>query len=265
MKTLLLILLVMTMLLFSGAVHAAKKETTLLLVETFDANIKTGLAKALLKNRYISFAKGKGKNGSNAIRVSYVGYQHGSQRVVVNYPLGAQVKQATLSFDVRFDKDFQWVRGGKLHGLGPQKFISGGNNREPESWSGRIMFRPKGACQTYLYDQSQKEKYGIGNKSKNRVFIKDKWHHVLLQISLNDVNKPNGFARILIDNKKITQTKEVKFRSKSGNNTLIQTFLFNTFHGGHSPQWAPVDKNGKPITVYAYFDNFVVKEGIQQR
>ena len=37
--------------------------------------------------------------------------------------------------------------------------------------------------------------------------------------------------------------------------------MFSTFHGGHSPSWAPKDGNGDYITVRAWFDNIAVYPG----
>jgi hypothetical protein len=39
-----------------------------------------------------------------------------------------------------FDQDWQWVLGGKLHGLGPEQPITGGNERLPTGWSARVTF-----------------------------------------------------------------------------------------------------------------------------
>jgi hypothetical protein len=182
----------------------------------------------------------------------------------MRYPIGSKVNKATLSFDVCFDKEFQWTHGGKLHGLGPKKPITGGKQRKPDGWSARITFKEGGRCATYLYDQDKKKKYGTGHTSSTPVFAAGKWHHVVLQVTLNDPDQSNGCARILIDNREALRSERIEFRGKGGDDTLIQQFLFSTFHGGSSSKWTPVDKKGQPTTVYAYFDNFVVMEGIQQ-
>lgn len=122
------------------------------------------------------------------------------------------------------------------------------------------MFKQGGRCATYLYDQNQKKKntWGIGHTTKCPVFTKDRWHHVALQIKLNDPGGTNGYACILIDDQEVVKTENVKFREKGGDDTRIQKLLFSTFHGGNTNEWAPVDKNGQFTTVYACFDNFRV-------
>lgn len=236
------------------------RDEHILLSEDFNEGSKSGLAKELLANQYISLAKGAGADGSDAIRVAYVGYQRGSERVLAKYPLTQKVDEATLSFDVRFDKDFQWVLGGKLHGLGPVHSVRGGGARHPEGWSARIMFKKGGRCSTYLYDQTKEKKYGIGQTTKNPVFVAGQWHHVVFQMRLNEPMKPDGFARIVIDNQEVINTTGVIFRGKGGASTRIQQFLFGTFHGGSNLKWTPTDSEGKPTTVYAYFDNFKVTD-----
>lgn len=120
----------------------------------FDRDTQQGPAERLLRHPAIHLEPGVGPDGSDAIRVDYVGYEKGSQRVSVYLPLSQSVSRATLSFDVRFDQDFKWAIGGKLHGLGPQKPVTGGRSKQPDGWSARMMWKTDGKVMTYLYDQS---------------------------------------------------------------------------------------------------------------
>ena len=252
----------------NGDTHFVAKSSTdpedLYLHETFDGSLDSGLAGALLANPYIRLAEGGGPDGSNAIRAAYVGFPQGSQRIVLTYPLGMRSTGATLSFDVFFENDFQFVRGGKLHGLGPEKRVAGGQAQRPDGWSSRIMWRTGGHAQTYLYDQSPDTVYGIGQSSKDPVFRTGQWHRVVLQTRLNDPGKANGLARVLVDGHEVLSTENVEFRGEDGPHAEIQAFLFSTFHGGNSPIWAPIDENGEPVTVHARFDNFIVREGLHE-
>ncbi len=231
----------------------------------FDREVEKGPAKELLSHSRISLAKDKGPDGSNAIRVDYVGYSRGSERVTVRLPLGEVMEEATLSFDVKFDKDFQWTRGGKLHGLGPKKPITGGAKRLPEGWSARIMWREEGTVQNYLYDQDQSKTYGIGERTKKGVFVLGEWHRVVIDVKLNDPGKKNGYTKTRIDGKEVAKTEGVEFRGEGGDETGIQLFMFSTFHGGHSKEYSPVDSKGKFTTVHAWFDNFEVVEGLRDK
>lgn len=234
-----------------------------LLHENFDDPSAEGLAPVLLSDPHITWAEGLGLGGSAAIRVAYVGSEIGSERVGARYPLSVSTDRATLSFDVRFDEDFQWVRGGKLHGLGPKYPITGGRERRPKGWSARMMFTRGGRCSSYLYDQDQSQKWGIGRLSRAPVFVAGRWHHVVLQLRLNQPGEADGSVRFLVDGREVVEQGEVVFRGQGGPDTLIQTFLFSTFHGGATPTWTP-RKNGAPTTVYAFFDNFLVTEGARE-
>ncbi len=251
-----------------GGLAAAETPATetpangILVREGFDQEPATGLAGALLAHRHVSLAKGAGPDGSDAIRVAYVGFDKGSERVVVRFPLGAKLEQATLSYDVCFEKDFKWVTGGKLHGLGPKRPITGGQPRKPEGWSARVNFKADGHCATYLYDQNVARTYGVGAGSPGPVFRAGQWHHVVLQVGLNTPGQADGFARIFVDGREQVHSRGMQFRGVGGEDTLIQNLLFSTFHGGSSPGNAPRDEQGRTITVHALFDNFVVREGL---
>lgn len=249
------ILISLIFLIFFGI--TCSQQPYLLLDENFNSS-QSLAAKTLLDNQYITLGKNEGPDGSHAIRVHYEGYEMGSKRVVVQLPLKNKVKHATLTFDVKFDKDFQFVRGGKLHGLGPLKRITGGLKRLPSGWSARIMWRPEGSCASYLYDQDISKKWGNGKRTDHPIFKKGEWQHIALQVQLNDAGKANGFSKIYIDNKLIIDHQNVEYRGVAGDETLIQKFLFSTFHGGNTPDWAPVDQDGNFISNYALFDNFKV-------
>ncbi|MHC4917879.1 MAG: polysaccharide lyase, partial [Planctomycetota bacterium] len=114
---------------------------------------------------------------------------------------------------------------------------------------------------TYLYDQNKEKKWGIGQTTEKSVFTPGEWHAVMLKVALNTPGKADGSARVLVDGNEVLHTGNVEFRGKGGDETLIQQFLFSTFHGGNKPRWAPKDKDGKYRKVYALFDNFLVVEG----
>lgn len=230
-----------------------------LLEENFDR--LGGFGKSLLTNPNVQLIRNAGPDGSRAIRVSYVGSKVGSDRVVARYPLRKAVTEATLSFDVRFGEDFQWVRGGKLHGLGPENPVTGGNAREPDRWSARIMFDGKGRSKSYLYEQSPSKKYGVGDTSSAPVFKKGVWQKVVIRMKVNTAGKADGQFSVLVDGKEVNNQSGVKFRAQDGKDTLISSMLFSTFHGGNSPSNAPKDDKGNFTTVYADFDNFRVTEG----
>ncbi len=245
------------LLAFGSAVPAQ-----VLLDLTFDGETDDASTALLLEDPLIHLETDSGVDGTGAIRVDYVGFDRGSKRAVVVLPLDGIVDEATLSFDVRFAEDFKWVRGGKLHGLGPERRVTGGRPRQPDGWSSRMMFRSGGRISTYLYDQDPVVRYGVGDTSEDPFLKAGQWHHVVLRVKLNTPEQPDGYAQILIDGREAVRTKGVTFRGVGGEATRIQNFLFSTFHGGSDPRFAPVDSEGAFTIERAWFDNFKVVAGI---
>ncbi len=132
---------------------------------------------------------------------------------------------------------------------------------EKDGWSARMMWRAKGALSSYVYCQNKRSKYGVSGKSKSFRFKPGKYYAVTMQVKVNTpANKANGSILIYVNGRKITTHNKLKFRGIEGDNTLINYFLFSTFHGGSSSEWAP--KKGKNYaTVFAYYDNIAVYKG----
>jgi len=229
---------------------------------SFDGDLTAALTQKLLEHKNINLVRNAGPDGSDAIRVSYVGNSNGSERVVVWFPIPEAMQEATLAYDVYFDHNFQWVMGGKLHGLGPENPIDGGNTRDPSGWSARVMWRENGKAETYIYDQNDSYKYGRSDVTSGSIFKQGQWYRVVLQVRVNTVGKADGFARLSVNGQQILNTQGIMFRGKDGPETLIRKLMFSTFHGGSEPKWAPRDANGNYTTVHAVYDNINVYKGI---
>lgn len=235
-------------------IHA---DDAILLREDF-SDPAQGCAAQMLKHPKITLIEGGGVDGSNGIRVAYVGGDMGSERVVTHYPLRDKVTFARLSFDVFFEDDWQWVRAGKLHGVGPKAPVTGGRAKRPEGWSSRMMWHQGGGAHNYLYDQDKDHKYGKGDRSDPGILKIGQWNHIDFETKLNDPGQANGEARLYVNGVLVCEDDAVEFRGAGGEDTLIQKLLFSTFHGGNDPSWAPRDENGDYTTVHARFDNFQV-------
>lgn len=208
---------------------------------------------------HLSLVAGAGPDGSTALQVRYVGNAKGSERVAINLPLRRSVSQARLSFDVRFAPDFDFRSGGKLLGLAPLRPVTGGALRRPDGWSARLSFQSQGAVATYLYDQAVTlRRFGVGQKSAEPVFQPGRWHHVSLDLQLNEPAAANGSVLIRVDGVPVVAAKGLMLRGTGGAETLIQKLLFHTFHGGSDASYTPRDAEGRPTTVSALFDNILV-------
>ncbi len=247
-----------TMFLTTIVLQSTRLNAQMLFEETFDKPTEKGLYEKLQSHRYLSIEQAIGTDQSPALKAHYKSGERGSERIVVRYPLGERGMEYTLCMDVKFDKDFQFVKGGKLHGLGPDRPITGGNAMKPNGWSARMMFHRDEQIQTYIYCQNKPGKYGMTKKNHAFKFVNDRYYAISYHVRVNDLGKDNGFAHIYIDGKLIIEHNGIEYRGSDDPSTLISQFMFSTFHGGHSPQWAPKDENGKYKDVYAYYDNISV-------
>lgn len=232
----------------------------------FESRDALGLYDRLKRDRLVDVVDGEGVAGSKALRVTYRGNKDGSERVVDTFKLPKALDESTLVFDVKFAKGFQFRKGGKLHGLGPDNRVTGGNKVKPGGWSARAMWRKDG-LETYVYCQDKEDRFGQQPDEKVEFDFKtQRYYSISICVKLNDpIEASNGHMRVYIDGKLVAEDREIRFRAEDGDHTKITHLLFSTFHGGDSPSWAPKDKNGKYTDVYAYFDNFAVYEGVQIR
>lgn len=243
--------------------HEAPKPVCATDFESADA---WGLYKRLVREELLEVRDGQGAQGSKALRATYRGNKQGSERISLGFELPRKMDEATLVFDVKFDEGFQFVKGGKLLGFGPDKHITGGHAMRPEGWSARAMWRPNGVS-SYVYCQNKSGRYGRSPKRMvEQPFETGRYYALSYYVKLNDpVDRANGVMRVYVDGKLVSEDRKIQFRSVDGENTKITALLFSTFHGGDDPSWAPKDEQGNYTDVYAYFDNLAVYEGLQVR
>ena len=232
------------------------------LLEDFEQASNNGLYGLLLENQYLEVVESERVGNSRALRATYQGSARGSERITERLFLGERGPEYTLSYDVKFDEDFQFVKGGKLHGLGPDAPITGGRAMQPAGWSARVTFKEGGHVRSYLYCQNKDGRYGTGKYNQKFRFEKERYYSVSLHVRLNGAaDARDGFADIYINGERVIQHDDVQFRAATEQKSLISTFLFSTFHGGNKPRWAPRDFRGNYQDVHAYFDNLAVYRG----
>jgi hypothetical protein len=217
----------------------------------------------LLQHEKLTLATGEGLDGSTGLRAKYVGYERGSERIIKTQALPEPGPEFSLNYDVRFEPGFQFVKGGKLHGLGPENRITGGRPIVPEGWSARVTFKDGGEAKLYTYHQDMKGQYGDrGEVIRPFRFETGQYYSVSLHVRVNDPPEAsNGFSRLYVDGQLIEKHENLRLRGRGGDDTLVNDFLFTTFHGGHRPQNAPRDADGNYATVFATFDNISVYQG----
>ena len=193
-----------------------------------------------------------GGNRGQCLEVSYAPTSRGSDRLQTSIDIPAGTNY-TLLYDIRFSRDFEFVRGGKLPGLSPQNHTTGCTSAHPENWSVRPMWRVEGAAQGYYYGQDRSGSCGDGQTSGVAVFKPGQWQKVALRVKLNDSEASyDGAVTLLIDGQVVSRNRHLQLRKRGTEASKISHFFFSTFYGGADPTWAP----SKTTTIR--YDNFRV-------
>ena len=91
---------------------------------------------------------------TNWLRITYATGQIGPEKCGVGWrwPIGTH-ESAELRYTVRFSRDFDWVKGGKLPGLcgGPDNVSGGRPATGTNGFSARLMWRKDGRGEAYMY------------------------------------------------------------------------------------------------------------------
>lgn len=192
-----------------------------------------------------------------SLRVTYPANVFGPEGGGVQFivPLPKSYSELYCSYRVRFDADFDFVKGGKLPGLSGGTSDTGGTKPNgSDGWSGRMMWRDEdGKAVQYVYYPDQASTYADDfpwTASGQDRFGKGQWHTVEHHIVMNTPGNHDGLVEGYFDGKLALQHRALRFRDtlKFG----IDDFYFSTFYGGSTQDWAPT------ATHHAYFDDFVI-------
>jgi len=169
----------------------------------------------------------------------------GSERLIKVFDFDKHYEHLILSFDVDFDQDFDFAKGGKLLGLAPEYILSGGMSRENGQalgWSVRSVFGKNGALGVYYYLPDDQQKYGNFFFLKNFKMSPGKSYKINLELKINN-DKEAGYICISaqLSGKVLSKLcrKEITFSHELKPQTEISRLLFNFFHGGHSMKYKP--------------------------
>lgn len=190
-------------------------------------------------------------NVSKMIRAEYIPLDIGSFRIYRSINLPQLLTHARLSFWVFFEDGFDFSRGGKMHGFEPLDEVSGGLIVNPDEYSARMMWRDNGTVQCYDYHQDMTSTFGEGEVSTDIALSVGKWHFVEMETKLNSTaTSQDGFNIMYVDGEAYSTNLNRRFRGVINDATKINAWVFVTFFGGNTPDWAP------STTVYARFDDF---------
>lgn len=155
-----------------------------------------------------------------------------------------------LSYYVRFSKEFDFVKGGKLPGLFGGRGNNGGDTPDgSDGFSTRFMWRRNGAGEVYAYLPTSR-KHGTSIDRGAWRFRRGVWHHLEQEVVLNQPQQANGRIQVWLDGKRVINRGGLTFRTVDM--LKIEGIFFSTFFGGNDATWAT------PRAVYVDFAEFSV-------
>lgn len=189
-----------------------------------------------------------GPDEAPVLRVSYPQGSASFSLVDKGHPLGGSAFYAPIAtgvsnapvclrYRVRFPEGFDFVKGGKLPGLYAGDAPSGGEEVTGENgWSVRLMWREYGEGELYEYIVNKPGEFGLSVGRGAFRFVPGRWTTVELEVVPNTPGKPDGIARLWIDDGAVIEQHGVVFRTEAGNAPL--GLMFSTFFGGGDKSWA---------------------------
>jgi hypothetical protein len=169
----------------------------------------------------------------------------GNNGIVLVLPLAKQVDNACLSYDLRFDPNFDWSLGGKLPGLSgvapgvSPSLPAGGGNPGDKGWSGRLMWNPNGKMLSYMYGPRQTDYYGDGIHWPN-VSTRGTWEAVKICYTMNTVG-PNGGntdGKLQVWLNGVSQVNLTNYVFRERSDVHISHLMWSIFRGGSTMDWA---------------------------
>jgi len=191
----------------------------------------------------------------NALRVSCAAGKIGPSDGGAGWrwPCGT-AESLTLAYTVRFDPEFEFVKGGKLPGLsgGPDSVTGGRPANGTNGFSSRLMWRRDGRGEAYVYHMHQPGKYGESLPFPDDVrFPPGQPIQVRQQVTMNRPGQRNGHLRIWLTlpgspERLVVDRDDLEWRSVD--TFAADSVLFEVFHGGGDASWAPSKPCGVEIS-----------------
>ena len=174
----------------------------------------------------------------------------GNNGIVVFPPL-TSVDNACMSYDIKFDSNFEFSLGGKLPGL--EGVVPGTSPSDPTGghptdmgWSGRMMWLgpkayswagPINMAVSYMYHPGQTDIYG-DNVRWNKAFVAGQWHTVKQCYVMNTPGMADGTLQAWFDGTQVLDLHNFVYRSAARSDLHINYINWSIFRGGGDLTWA---------------------------
>jgi len=168
-------------------------------------------------------------------RAAADGASAGGAQAYLTVPSGP-LQEAWLSYDLRFQTGFNFVKGGKLPGLYGGTVTSGQHIPDgANGFSTRYMWRRSGAGEVYAYlPTSTKHGTSIGRGSWT--WPTSRWVQIIQHVRLNNPGKADGVLDVWFQGKQVLHRTDITYRTTR--DLKIDGVFFSSFFGGGDRSWA---------------------------
>jgi len=197
--------------------------------------------------------------GGSMLRVAYptgsaskrADGEDGGMQAYLAVPGGAK-DELYLQYHVRFQPDFDFVKGGKLPGLYGGTVTSGQNIPDgTDGFSTRYMWRSGGDGEVYAYLPTSQE-HGTSLGRGCWFFPANKWVAIQQRVKLNTPGASDGEVTVWQDGQQVFTQRGMTYRTTD--QLKIDGLFFSTFFGGGDESWA------SPVDQYADFAGFSISQ-----
>lgn len=146
--------------------------------------------------------------------------------------------------------DFYWAKGGKLPGVTTYPESPSGCVSVNNGGTERLMWREDGKLYLYSYSADKEEDCGDYYALDTDLMESDRWYHITIEATMNDLGKANGSVNVSVDNHLAYKLTGVLFAKDEA--IYWDQLHMDCFRGGGDDSWAA------PVDSYVAFDNFIV-------
>jgi len=153
-----------------------------------------------------------------------------------------------VSYRVKFLPGFEFVKGGKLNGVGGGSTPTGGitsQNDLDTGFTARLMWGGGSGSQNfnlYAYYNGMPTNFPgttFGEYTDTGVTPQvDQWYNIVMHVALNTPGQSDGVIEMWIGGQKVATLSGLELR-KQGQSWCIDHFLISMFYGGGDPSWSP--------------------------
>ena len=178
--------------------------------------------------------------------------------------LGTEYDELYISFNMKFSKNFNSTRGGKIPGL--RGFPGFTANQCPTYYQGFTsigLFKRAGFITTYHYDKTRNycawsaDQFPTQYETDTIYMNYGQWYNITKRVRMNSftggVANADGINETWINGRLVTREADIKYMTFEHDTMKIDGFNISNFYGGGA------NDGYEPVTeCYGYFDNFVI-------